>query len=289
MARAKAKRQVVEADCVVCGRRCVGHAARGDDSGVLCCGSLACDALHRWTEADWQCRAFMAARRPPWVKGKRLAMRTPGFCACTGEAQPLGVWVIEVAEGGRASLASACPACTVVRDVWTDDPWVRGAGDPSRWLDFEALRRHPNPASYWPEPERIEAAYDRPRAGDLALYRGELVPIQAVELPDGRVEVLLEDGTASMRPAVPVEPPAPPALVAAPPAPAVAPVRAVRSGPPLCLLVDRSSEGWLSRCGRLVATKKGKVESVPDAGMTGWGSQVSCPSCLAATAVRAAA
>lgn len=200
---------------------------------------------------------------------------------------------------------------------WWDDPNRPGAGDVYRWLDFEALRRYPDAAdaSCWSRPtddgelRRIHdepaasadvahndppdmrdistdehalemsriSGVDRPRAGDLALLRGELVPVRAVELLDGSHEVLRDDGTVEVLPPSPAVPPAPST-------PAVAAVAAVPAGPVLCQLVgtDPKVPGvLLARCGRRSERKAG--DRLVDHHLTGWGAQVSCPRCVEAS------
>lgn len=49
------------------------------------------------------------------------------------------------------------------------------------------------------DPPVVVEVADRPRAGDLALFGGEIVKVQAVELLDGRHEILQEDGSVVIR------------------------------------------------------------------------------------------
>lgn len=243
---ARAARKMIEGHCAGCGRQVRATAPKKvADVGPMCCGSLMCDALVRWTEDEWRCRASSAARQPGWRRGQRLDIPTTGWCWC---AQPDGArlfsFVIAVDEVGRATLAAACMQCMGVYRTWIDDPTVRGGGDVHRWLDAEALRRFPTTvAPYVVEPEPVRLA------------------------------------AAAVAPPAPVEAPSTPEPAPEPAAPVPAPVLPVRTGPPVCLLAERDGVGWHSKCGTTVKVKRGEP-SLIEAGMTGWGSKVTCQRCL---------
>lgn len=342
MPRAEAK--TVEGACGNCGCPVVANRKRSDPAR-LCCRSAVCDAVMNWTLDEWRARAHCAARRPDVTPGQRLDWPTSGWCWCAGHDDPtaLATFVVRV-DGVRWMLAAACPRCTgVPGEPWWDDPRSTG-GNPYRWIDHEALRRHPDAAEAagWslrsvddgevrrvheaaPAPPEVQpvaaasgrdvahnpppdmaiiseppAAVDkpevstspveppewagRPRAGDLALIGGELVPIRAVELPDGSHEILNDDGTVAV--VVQAPPPAPAAPIV--PVAAPGPARAAHGGARACLVAECDSKQYTSRCGRTSNRRKG--DCLPDHGMTGWGSLVTCPACVAAAAeVRAAA
>lgn len=252
---------------------------------------MVCDALQHWTVEEWEARAHSAARRAPWRPGQRLNPAA-GWCSCSGEPVGLATFVVRVEPDGLATLAAACPKCRMVPGgLWFDDPAVQGAGDPGRWLDFEALRRHPAAAELagWSlasvDDGTLRRIHDDKPAVAAPAPVAPILPTESVAVEADEIV----DPCPGCPECVPVAP-TPPEPAPVVPAPSLAAVAPILTGPPVCLVAScDSKDGYTSKCGRTARRSKGKVECLPDAGMTGWGSKVTCPACLRSGALSAAA
>lgn len=170
--RSDSKRDYQDFTCSTCRRRYTAGFKRSEGPPAeRCCGTLACWALQMWTDDEWRNRARSALMRPPTPPGTRLHRRTPGVPSC-GCGVGLDSFVVAELADGMLDVAAACPKCTTVVGRRLDDPTVLGGGWADRFIDREAVRRHPDIEA----PEWAEQPVAAPVAEVVELTQPEPTP-----------------------------------------------------------------------------------------------------------------